>query len=48
MWKALNVNMGFNNVLTNNTKALVCEETQEASLVQVQDPITMGAILGSL
>lgn len=40
--------LGFNNVLTNKTKVLVYEETQEASLVRVQDSITMGAILGNL
>lgn len=40
--------LGFNKFLTNNTKELVYKETQEASLVQVQHSITMGAILGNL
>lgn len=35
-----------NDVLTNKTKALVYGQTQEASLVRVQDSGTMAAILG--
>lgn len=46
IWKAFKSQLSCNGVLTNNTKALVYVQTREASLVQVQDSGTMGAILG--
>ncbi len=46
IWTAFKSELSCNDVLTNNTKALVYGRTQEASLVLVQDSGTMGAILG--
>lgn len=46
IWKPFKSELSCNDVLTNNTKALVYGRTQEASLVRVQDSGTMAAILG--
>lgn len=45
IWKASKGQLSCNNVLTNNTKALVYGQTQEEGLVRVQDSGTMGSIL---
>lgn len=46
VWKAFKSGISCNDASTNSTKAHVCEWTQEANLVRVQDRRTMGAILG--
>lgn len=46
IWKAFKSEISYNNVLKNNTKALVYGRTQEANLVYVQAWGTMAAILG--